>query len=106
MDNSEKEYVSKVINYFWGPAMSTPMSINEKAALIAYKALEQANLCSDSMDLVPRPKYGVIDVKYAVKQLVKIGKRIALGNTSIYGACKVMVSARYKFEIKMALQGI
>lgn len=106
MDYSEREYISKVINYFWGNNTSTPNNINDKATIVTYKALEQANICSKSMDLVPRPKYGVIDIKYAIKQLVNIGKRIAQGDTAIYNTCRSMVSARYKFEIKMALQGI
>jgi len=75
MDVHEREYVSAVINYFWGPNLTTAQGVNEAAAKIAYEALEKANICSDSMDLVPRPTL-IASPGYAVKQLANIGKRI------------------------------
>jgi len=105
MDIYEREYVAAVINYFWGPKLTTPHSVNESAAIVAYEALEQANICSDSMDLVPRPT-GIPSPTYAIKQLAKIGKRIISGDSSIYHVCKVTVGARYKQKITMALMGV
>lgn len=82
------------------------MSVNESAALVAYEALSEANICSDSMDLVPRPAYGALDIKYALKQLANIGKRIASGDTSFYNSCKGAVGVKYKTKIMMALMGV
>ncbi|HFB63995.1 MAG TPA: hypothetical protein ENJ60_00505 [Aeromonadales bacterium] len=105
MDIYEREYVAAVINYFWGPDITTPQTVTSSAAEIAYKALDQANVCSSSMDIVPRPM-GFPGSTYAIKELAKIGKRIISGNTLIYNVCKASVSANYKTDILMALRGI
>lgn len=106
MDVYDKEYVAAVINYFWGKGTTTAMGVTDSAALVAYEALSEASVCSDSMDLVPRPAYGALDIKYAVKQLVNIGKRIASGDSSIYNSCKGAVGVKYKTKIMMALMGV
>jgi len=106
MDFYEKEYVAAVVNYFWGNGTATPQSVNEKVALVAYEALEEARICSDSMDLVPRPTSGVASIKWALKQLSKIGKRIMYGDTRIYDSCKAQVGINYKHKVMMALRGI
>lgn len=106
MDTIEKEYVAKVINYFWGQGTTTTHQVNDEAATVAYEALNEAKVCSSSMNMVPRPKYGVIDIKYVVKELVKIGKRIAENDTAIYESCKGAVGVKYKSKILMALMGI
>jgi len=105
MDVYEREYAAAVINYFWGPNITTAHSVTKSAAVVAYEALEQANICSASMDLVPRPA-GVPSPSYAIKQLAKIGKRIISGDTSIYNVCKVAVRTNYKTAITMALRGV
>lgn len=105
MDIYEREYIAAVINYFWGPNITTAQSVTESAAVVAYEALEQANVCSGSMDLVPRPME-LPSSTYAIKQLAEIGQRIISGDPSIYHVCKVMVSANYKNAIFMALRGI
>lgn len=106
MDVNDKKYVATVINYFWGRNTTTPEGVNEVAALVAYEALEQANVCSSSMDLVPRPTYAKSGIKYVLKQLVGIGKRIQSGDTAIYNSCKGVVGLRYKTKIIMALSGV
>ncbi|WP_198263141.1 hypothetical protein [sulfur-oxidizing endosymbiont of Gigantopelta aegis] len=105
MDIYERDYIAAVINYFWGPNITTSQGVNKSAAVVAYKALEKANICSRSMDLVPRPM-GLPSSTYAIKQLAKIGKRIMSGNSLIYHVCKVRVSANDKTDILMALRGI
>lgn len=104
MDVHEREYVSAVINYFWGPNLTTAQGVNEAAAKIAYEALEKANICSDSMDLVPRPTL-IASPGYAVKQLANIGKRIISGDTAVYNVCKNAIGAGYKSAIRIALAG-
>ncbi|MDY6943654.1 MAG: hypothetical protein SVU69_11675 [Pseudomonadota bacterium] len=106
MDLYDREYVSAVINYFWGEGLTSPHTVNETAALVAYEALEQANICSDPMDLLPRPRYSVVNAKYVLKELRKIGKRVLSGDTAIYQSCKAAISAKHKTEISMALMGI
>lgn len=106
MDLNDKKYVATVINFFWGRGTTTPAGVNEEAALVAYEALEQANVCSDSMDLVPRPTYAKAGIKYVLKQLAGIGKRIQSGDTAIYNSCKGAVALRYKTKIMMALAGV
>ena len=102
----EKEYIAAVINYFWGENTATPVSVNEKAALIVYEALEKARICSDSMDYVPRPSSGAANIKWVIIQLAKIGKRISSGNTLIYNSCKGQVGVNYKSKITLALMGL
>ncbi len=104
MNIYEREYVAAVINYFWGPNLTTSRGVNETAALIAYEALEKANVCSDSMNLVPRPTL-VANPGYAIRQLALIGKRIISGDTAIYHVCKIAIGANYKSAIRIALMG-
>lgn len=106
MDVNDKKYVAVVINYFWGRDTTTPAGVNEAAALVAYDALVQANVCSDAMDLVPRPTYAKSGIKYVLTQLAGIGKRIQSGDTAIYNTCKGAVGLRYKSKIVMALSGV
>jgi len=42
MDIYEREYITVVVNFFWGKGTATPQTINEKTALVAYEALEEA----------------------------------------------------------------
>ncbi|PIE41027.1 MAG: hypothetical protein CSA49_05515 [Gammaproteobacteria bacterium] len=104
MDIYEREYVAAVINFFWGPNLVTPHNVNEQAAVVAYEVLEKANVCSDLVDLVPRPTL-VASPGYAVKELAKIGKRIVSGDTAVYNICKSAVGAGYKSAIRIALMG-
>ncbi|TBW58108.1 hypothetical protein EZI54_04430 [Marinobacter halodurans] len=106
MDIYDREYISSLINYFWGEGTASPHSVNNRVAQVAYKALEEAQSCSASMDLVPRPSGVRPGISYIVKQLAKIGKRISSGDTSIYYVCKVQIIATYKAKIVMALKGI
>lgn len=105
MDIYEREYVAAVINYFWGPDITSPQNVTESASVVAYEALEQANVCSSSMDLVPRP-VGLPSSTYAIRQLAKIGKRIISGDSSVYHLCKVTVGGSYRNAVYMALRGI
>lgn len=106
MDFNDKQNVATVINFFWGHGTTTPEGVNEEAAIVAYEALEQAKVCSKSMDLVPRPTYAKSGIKYVLKQLAGIGKRIKQGDTAIYNSCKGVVALRYRTKIAMALNGI
>jgi len=106
MDYGEREHISAAINYFWGDGTSSPHSVNEAAAEVVYEAITEAQSCSASMDIVPRPSGGKPGISYIVKQVASIGKSIVAGNTSIYQVCKVKISASYRSEITMALQGI
>lgn len=106
MDYYDREYISAVINYFWGDGTASPQSVNERSAEVIYTAISEAQSCSASMDLVPRPSGGKPGISYIVKQIAKIGKNIIAGNTSVYHVCRVKISANYKSEITMALKGI
>lgn len=106
MDYYDREYISAVINYFWGDGTASPQSVNERSAEVVYTAISEAQSCSASMDLVPRPSGGKPGISYIVKQIARIGKNIISGNTSVYHVCKVKISASYKSEITMALKGI
>ena len=106
MDTNEKVYVAAVINFFWGQGTATPESVTEQAAIVAYNALNEANICSGRMDYVPRLSYSPLSISYIVEQLVKIGIRILSKDTGIYEVCRVGVSAKYNFEISLALQGM
>ncbi|SDU15963.1 hypothetical protein [Halopseudomonas salegens] len=106
MDFNDRQYATAVINFFWGAGTTTPEGVNEAAVLATYEALEQANVCSDSMDLVPRPAFGRVNIKYALKQLAGIGKRIMQGDDNIYNSCRAVVGVRYKSKIVMALAGV
>jgi hypothetical protein len=106
MDMSEKEYVAVVINYFGDAELVTPDQVNEHVASVAYEALQSAAICSAAMDMVPRPTYGLPDMKYIVKQLVDIGKRIAERDGGIYFICKLGVTDAYITKIKLSLIGL
>tara|TARA_R110001599_G_scaffold177397_3_gene369628 strand:+ start:3705 stop:3884 length:180 start_codon:yes stop_codon:yes gene_type:complete len=57
-------------------------------AAIAYEALEEAQACSAAMDFAPRPASGRPGTGYIVKQVAKIGKRIASGDAQVYESCR------------------
>jgi hypothetical protein len=106
MNSNDREHVSVVINYFWGEGTAQPHSVNENVAAVVYEALEEAQACSASMDLVPRPTYGLPGISYVVKEVAKIGVRIASGDTKIYEACRKQVANRFRIKMDMALQGL
>ncbi|BCE01363.1 hypothetical protein [Marinicellulosiphila megalodicopiae] len=106
MGINERENILAVINFFWGNGMTTSSAINDNVALVVYKALKEAGICSDSMDLVPRPASGIPSTKWVVKQVAKAGKRVLDGDPSVYNSCKNQVAALYGTELRMALSGL
>lgn len=106
MNLDEREYIATVINYFWGTGTATPATVNEEAAKVVYDALGEARSCSASMDLVPRLSSGKAGISYIVKQIAKIGKRIAEGDAGLYEVCRVQVARNYKSAIQFALMGL
>lgn len=106
MDLHEREYIATAVNYFWGQGTVTPSTVNEGVAQVTYKALEEAGVCSDSMDLVPRPAYGALDIKYIIKQVAMAGQRITNGEAAFYQSCRGRAAINYKPEIAMALMGV
>jgi hypothetical protein len=80
--------------------------VNENSAKVLYDALAEAQSCSASIDLVPRPTYGAAGMSYIVKQVAQIGLRIASGDTRVYDSCRNAVAARFRGKMDMALQGL
>jgi len=102
-----EKYASIVINYFWGKGTTTPETVTERAVIVAFEALEQASMCSRNMDLVPRPYIGPMNnLKYPMKEILKIGKRIEDDDTGGYFICKKEVSRTWRTRILEALWGI
>jgi hypothetical protein len=106
MNREEKEYIAKVINYFSGANIVTPKKINDHVATVAYEALQRVRTCSAAVDMVPRPTYSSPGIKYIVKELVGIGKRIAKNGDDIYYICKLAVSDAYRTKIRLSLIGL
>lgn len=106
MNSEEREYIAVVINYFWGDGLAASHSVNDEAAKIVYFVLQEAQSCSASMDMVPSPATGKPGLKYIFKQLAKIGKNIAVGDTSVYESCRARVASLYKSKVKLALMGM
>lgn len=106
MDSSDREHIAVVVNYFWGPGKARADMINEDVAAVTYDALEESQACSASIDLVPRPTYGLPGISYIVKQVAKIGARIASGDTQIYEMCRGRVAVNFKLKIERALMGL
>lgn len=104
MQSDDREYVAAVINFFW-PGLAKPHSVNENSAKVMYEALTEAQSCTASIDLVPRPTY-TPSIDYIIKEIVKIGQRIISGDTSLYNTCRDQVSANYKTYIRAALWGL
>ncbi|MDX1634603.1 MAG: hypothetical protein R3280_08205 [Marinobacter sp.] len=106
MQSEQREHISAVINYFWGEGTTSPGSVNQGMAAIAYEALEEAQSCSAAMDFVPRPLSGRPDAKYIVKQVARIGKSISAGDAQVYETCRQRVALTYRSKIEMAKQGL
>ena len=66
MKSDDREYVAAVINFFW-QGLAQPHSVNENSAKVMYEALTEAQSCTASIDLVPRPTY-TPDINYIIKQ--------------------------------------
>lgn len=105
MDINERKHVSKAINFFWGPNITTPHTVTTSAAVVAYGALQQASKCSTAMDFVPRPMASPSNT-YIIQQIAMIGKRLISGDDKIYHVCKATIGVKYKTEISLALMGI
>ena len=45
-------------------------------------------------------------MSYLVKQVAKIGKRIASGDTQVYESCRQRVAINYRTQMEMAKQGL
>lgn len=106
MNHDDREYIAKAINYFWGDGTAAPHTVNQKAASVLYEALQEAQSCSAAMDLVPRPASSKPGLSYVIKQVAKIGKRVAARDTQLYEACRVQVARNYRSAIKLALMGL
>lgn len=106
MNHDEKAFIANAINYFWGPGTAQPHAVNDQAARVVYEALDETQSCSASMDLVPRPAASKPGLFYIIKQIAKVGKRLAEGDTAPYEACRVQVARNYKSEIQFALMGL
>ena len=106
MESDQRENISAVINYFWGEGTTSPESVNQGMAAIAYEALEEAQSCSAAMDFVPRPFSGHPGGKYVIKQVAKIGKRIASGDTQIYETCRQRTAVNFRNKMELAKQGL
>tara|TARA_B100001971_G_C17964065_1_gene418927 strand:+ start:132 stop:479 length:348 start_codon:yes stop_codon:yes gene_type:complete len=104
MQSDDREYVAAVINFFW-QGLAQPHSVNENSAKVMYEALTEAQSCTASIDLVPRPTY-TPSINYIIKEISKIGKRIISGDTSLYNMCRDQVAANYKTHIRAALWGL
>lgn len=65
MRSDDREYVAAVINFFW-QGLAQPHSVNENAAKVMYEALTEAQGCTASIDLVPRPTY-TPSINYIIK---------------------------------------
>jgi len=104
MNYDEREYVAAAINYFWN-GLAKPHTVNENAAKVLYEALAEAQSCTASIDLVPRPTYKV-SVTYIIKEVSKIGKRIMSGDVSIYNMCRDRVAVNYRTSMEEALLGL
>ncbi|WP_024328484.1 hypothetical protein [Thioalkalivibrio sp. ALR17-21] len=106
MNHDDRERISTVINYFWGEDTAAPHAVTRNVAKVAFEALQEAQSCTAAMDMVPRPGATKAGPRYAAKQLAKIGKRIASGDTSQYETCRSQVAVAYKSRINMALMGL
>jgi len=106
VNHDEREYVATAINYFWGDGTTTPHAVNQQAASVLYEALQETQHCSASMDLVPRPVSGKPSLSSIVKQVAKVGKRIAIRDTQQYEICRLQVARNYRTEIQLALMGL
>lgn len=106
MEIYEREYVSVAVNFFWGQGTVSAHTVNDKVAAIAYKAIQEAQSCSASIDLVPRSPVGPAGTAYIVSQIAMIGKRIASGDTAIYEVCKNQIGVNYKTAVNIAVMGI
>lgn len=106
MESDQRQYLSEVINYFWGEGTTSPESVNQGMAAIAYEALEEAQSCSAAMVFVPRPVSGRPGAKYILKQVAKVGKQIASGDTQMYETCRQRVAVNFRIQMEMAKQGL
>jgi len=106
MNSTDRENIAQVVNFFWDKIRVEPHSINDKVVSVVHNALSEAQNCSASIDLVPRPTYGNAGAAYKVMQLAAIGKRIASGDREVYTPCKNQMALGHRSAIEMALMGL
>ena len=106
MESEQREHISTVINYFWGEGTTSPESVNQGMAAVAYEALQEAQSCYSALDFVTRQAYRRPGMGYLGKQMAKVGKRIASGDTQVYESCRQRVAINYRTQMEMAKQGL
>lgn len=108
MDISQEDraYTVAIINFFWPNQNVTKNQVTEALVVFAADALGSANTCSDNMDLVPRPTGMRPDVKWALKQVRKIGQRFLEQNPGVYWVCRNRVAYTQRRKLDMVLSGV
>lgn len=105
ISQEDRTYTIAIINFFWPNQNVTSSQVTEALVIFAAEALDSANTCSDNMDLVPRPTGFRPDIKWALKQVRKIGQRFLEQNPGVYWVCKNRVAYSQKHFLDMALGG-
>lgn len=102
----DREYTAAVVNFFWPGQALASSGVTESYIRLASDALSSANTCSDNMDLVPRPTGMKPDIKWALKQIRKIGQRIRNNDPGIYFICKQYIAYSFSGRLQEAQAGL
>lgn len=106
MTQEDREYTATIINFFWPEQRVSPEGVTDSMVRLASDALSSANTCSDNMDLVPRPTGVKPDLKWALKQIRKIAKRIHENNAGVYFVCKQAIAYSFQGRLQEAKAGL
>lgn len=101
---SEARDIRQIIDFFFGYSVASRITINDKVVSLVWDMLQEAQNCSKTMDLVPRPPKKVPDIHYIINELVKIALRVR-NNDQIYLSCKNAVAYSYRSALEMASSG-
>lgn len=98
----------RVVSFFWGESNAELVPLNEQSVSAVMEALEAAGVCSEAMDLVPRPHNSITKpaFSHAIKQIKRIAKELTFGSSGTYMNCRNMVALKYRTRISEIVNGL
>lgn len=98
----------RVVSFFWGERNAELVPLNEQSVSAVVEVLEAAGICSEMMDLIPRPHNSLARpaFSYAIKQIKRIAKELTFSGSGAYISCKNTVALKYRTRISEIVNGL
>jgi hypothetical protein len=106
ISQEDRDYTISIINYFWPSVKVTSGDVTQQLVIFSAEVLTSGHKCSRSMDLVPRTPGLKPGIKWALKQVRKVGKRLLQNSEKVYMVCQKGVAIKRTQELHLILNGL